>query len=127
MVRYNALAASAWQDGNEGLGSREKRLFAIGSPLYQALVRPIHDWAMSVLARLRMDGTYNQTQPLQRGKIKFFSFDLNTAIDSLPLILTSCMIAGLFGNPFPFSDVQFRLCSVVFQLAYSLKAIGHRL
>ena len=44
-------------------GGGKKRLFAIGSPLYQALVRPIHDWAMTVLARLRMDGTYNQTQP----------------------------------------------------------------
>lgn len=53
-------------------GAGKKRLFAIGSPLYQALVRPIHDWAMTVLARLRMDGTYNQTQPLQylRGKKK---------------------------------------------------------
>jgi len=53
-------------------GAGKKKLFAIGSPLYQALVRPIHDWAMTVLARLRMDGTYNQTQPLQylRGKKK---------------------------------------------------------
>lgn len=46
-------------------GAGKKRLFPIGSPLYQASVRPIHDWAMTVLARLKMDGTYNQTQPLQ--------------------------------------------------------------
>ena len=26
VVRYNALAASAWQDGNEGRGSREERV-----------------------------------------------------------------------------------------------------
>lgn len=79
-------------------GAGKKGLFAIGSPLYQALVRPIHDWAMTVLATLRMSGTYNQTQPLQylrlRGKKKRKSFDLKTAIDSLPVFLTSCMIAG---------------------------------
>ena len=69
----------------------KKKVFAIGSPLYQALVRPIYDWAITVLARLRMDGTYNQTQPLQylRGKKKWFSFDLKAANDSLPLILIS--------------------------------------
>lgn len=46
-------------------GAGKKRLFPIDSPLYQASVRPIHDWAMTVLARLKMDGTYNQTQPLE--------------------------------------------------------------
>lgn len=25
MVRYNAMAAAAWQDGNEGRGSREEK------------------------------------------------------------------------------------------------------
>lgn len=46
-------------------GAGKKRLFPIDSPLYQASVRPIHDWAMTVLARLKKDGTYNQTQPLE--------------------------------------------------------------
>ena len=71
------LDTMRWQPqlGRMGMkveGAGNKRLLAIGSPLYQALVRPIHDWAMTVLARLRMDGTYNQTQPLQylRGKKK---------------------------------------------------------
>lgn len=74
---------------------------------------------MTVLARLRMDGTYNQTQPLQylRGKKKLLSFDLKAATDSLPLILTSCMIAGLFVNPFA-TSWTFILGSVVFQLPY---------
>ena len=108
-------------------GAGKKRLFAIGSPLSQALVRPIHDWAMTVLARLRMDATYNQTQPLQylRGKRKGFSFDLKAATDSLPVILTSSMIAGLFGNPFE-TSWTFILCSVVFQLPYSLDNKGYR-
>ncbi|KAM1787890.1 hypothetical protein ACFX11_038247 [Malus domestica] len=39
-------------------GAGKKRLFPIDSPLYQASVRPIHDWAMTVLARLKMDGLF---------------------------------------------------------------------
>lgn len=107
-------------------GAGKKRLFPIDSPLYQASVRPIHDWAMTVLARLKMDGTYNQTQPLEYliGKKKWFSFDLKAATDSLPVILTSCMIAGLFGNPFA-TSWTFILCSVVFQLPY-LDKKGYR-
>lgn len=120
------LDTMRWQPqlGRMGMkveGAGKKGLFPIGSPLYQALVRPIHDWAMTVLARFKMEGTYNQTQPLQylRGNKKRFSFDLKAATDSLPVILTSCMIAGLFGNPFA-TSWTFILCSVVFQLPYSL-------
>lgn len=98
------LDTMRWQPqlGRMGMkveGAGKKRLFPIGSPLYQALVRPIHDWAMTVLARFKMEGTSNQTQPLQylKGKKKGFFFDLKAATDSFPVILTSCMIAGLFG------------------------------
>ncbi|KAI4298054.1 hypothetical protein MLD38_040518 [Melastoma candidum] len=66
-------------------GAGKKRLFAIGSPLYQALA----------------------------------------TTDSLPLILTPSMIAGLFGNPFA-TSWTFILCSVVFQLPYSLDNQGYR-
>ena len=52
----------------------KKKVFAIGSPLYQALVRPIHRWAMMVSTSLRMDGTYNQTQPLLQRKEKMILF-----------------------------------------------------
>ena len=49
------------------------------------------------------------------------------ATDSLPVIFTSCMIAGLFGNPFPFpTSWTFILCSVVFQLPSSLDNQGYR-
>ncbi|KAA0032904.1 hypothetical protein E6C27_scaffold81G001270 [Cucumis melo var. makuwa] len=66
----DATAAFGYRRGMKGEEAGKKRLFPIGSPLYQALVRPIHDyWAM-------------------------------TGKDSLPVILTSCMIAGFFGNPF---------------------------
>lgn len=69
------LDTMRWQSqlGRMGMKVEEagKNLFfPIGSPLYHALVRPIHDWAMTVLARLRMVGTYNQTQSLQYLRIK---------------------------------------------------------
>lgn len=54
----------------KGEEAGKKRLFPIGSPLYQALVRPIHDWAMTVLARYSLILTYNQTQSLQYFRIK---------------------------------------------------------
>ncbi|KAH7511618.1 hypothetical protein FEM48_ZijujMtG0004900 (mitochondrion) [Ziziphus jujuba var. spinosa] len=57
------LDTMRWQPqlGSMGMkveGAGKKRLFPIGSPLYQALVRPIHDWAMTVLARFKMDGLF---------------------------------------------------------------------
>lgn len=52
-MTFIITAPWAWQDGNEGRGSREEKVipYWLGSPLYQALVRPIHDWAMTLLAR----------------------------------------------------------------------------
>ena len=57
-VYHSRVAASI-----EGGGKR--RLFIIGNYVQQRLLRPYHDWAMSVLRRLPQDGTYNQTKPLQ--------------------------------------------------------------
>lgn len=63
------------------------RVFAIGNPILQALLKPLHNWTMSVLRLLPMDGTYDQTRPLKRliGKMELFSFDLKAATDSLPI------------------------------------------
>lgn len=38
-------------------GSGKVRVFAIANPLLQALVRPLHDWAMDVLRLLPTDGS----------------------------------------------------------------------
>ncbi|KAJ0074601.1 hypothetical protein Patl1_37613 [Pistacia atlantica] len=76
VVRYNALAASAWQDGNEGRGSKEEKVIRYWLTLVSGLVLE------------------------RKSKI---DLDFKAATDSLPVIFTSCMIAGLFGNPFPFA------------------------
>lgn len=66
----------------EGGGKRR----AMGNYLYQRLLRPVHDWLMEVLRRLPMDGTFMQTQPLDRlvGEQTCFSFDLKSATDRWP-------------------------------------------
>jgi len=59
-------------------GSGEVRVFANPLPLFQALVRPLHDWVMNVLRRLPTDGTYNP-RPLL-GQSNLFSFDLKARL-----------------------------------------------
>jgi len=48
-------------------GAGKLRLFIIGNYVKQRLLKPYHDWAMSVLRRLDCDGTYNQTKPPRAG------------------------------------------------------------
>lgn len=64
-------------------GGGKRRIFAIGMYVKQLLLRPIHDWAMTLLRDIPCDGTYNQTAPLRYlvGKSKLFSFDLSSATD----------------------------------------------
>lgn len=58
-------------------GGGKLRLFLIGNYIKQRLLKPYHDWAMSVLRRLPGDGTYHQTKPLARlrGRMEVYSYD----------------------------------------------------
>lgn len=47
-------------------GAGKRRLFAIGNSIKQRLLRPVHDWAMSVLRTLPTDGTFDQMGPIRR-------------------------------------------------------------
>lgn len=78
-------------------GAGKVRTFAIASPLLQSLLRPVHDWAMSVLRRLPTDGTYDQLAPLHRlkGKMVLYSFDLKSA---LPSHLSANLLFAYFGH-----------------------------
>ncbi|KAL5798384.1 hypothetical protein ACOSQ2_003204 [Xanthoceras sorbifolium] len=79
-------------------GAGKLRLFIIGNYVKQRLLKPYHDWAMSVLRRLDCDGTYNQTKPLER-LVRFqnvYSFDMKSATDRWPRVLIYQMIALLF-------------------------------
>lgn len=41
-------------------GAGKTRIFAIPNAVKQALLRPAHDWCMSVLRLIPMDGTFDQ-------------------------------------------------------------------
>lgn len=66
----------------------KRRIFAIGNYVNQRLLKPVHDWLMKVLVRIKMDGTFNQTRPLDllSGECNCHSFDLSAATDRWPLV-----------------------------------------
>jgi len=47
-------------------GAGKERTFSIPSAFKQALLRPAHDWCMSILRMIPMDGTYDQLKPLEK-------------------------------------------------------------
>lgn len=65
-------------------GGGKRRVFPIGNYVKQRLLRPFHNWAMSVLRTLICDGTFDQSRPLSRlkGKHHLFRFYLKSATDS---------------------------------------------
>lgn len=75
----------------------KERVFAITDSITQSVMAPLSDGIFSILKNIPMDGTFNQTQPLDRlislykdGQLKgekFFSYDLTAATDRLPLSL----------------------------------------
>jgi len=58
-------------------GAGKIRIFALANPLLQGMVRPIHDWLMTILSLIRSDGTLNQLRPLSfiRHRLEYYSFD----------------------------------------------------
>nr|UJQ92534.1 MAG: putative RNA-dependent RNA polymerase [Mitoviridae sp.] len=76
------------------------RVFAIGNPILQNLIRPLHDWVMDLLKSLPTDGTYNQLAPLRRlkGHMILYSYDLKSATDLLPAVISRDMLFALFGR-----------------------------
>lgn len=80
-------------------GGGKRRIIAIGNYMKQRLLRPYHDWMMSVLSRIPNDGTYDQTRPIRFlvGHKDFFSYDLKSATDRWPLTYLFCLMRYLFG------------------------------
>lgn len=64
-------------------GGGKRRIFAIGNFINQRLLAPIQKWLMKVLRRIPMDGTFNQTKPLDllKGATTCSSFDLKSATE----------------------------------------------
>lgn len=88
-------------------GAGKRRVFAIGNYVNQRLLYPVHEWLMNVLRTLPMDGTFNQTKPLERlrGSKVTFSYDLKAATDRWPLRFLDATMIFFFGKSFSHSAV----------------------
>lgn len=96
LMLYFAPGRLAFHFKAEGAG--KVRVFAIPNSFKQALLRPAHDWCMSILKGIQMDGTYDQVRPLRRiSKLRrLFSFDLSSATDRFPLSVQALTINSIF-------------------------------
>lgn len=101
-------------------GRAKRRIFAIGNYVNQRLLRPIHDWLMENLRRLRMDGTFHQTKPLTyiTNRTNYFCYDLSAATDRLPLIVLSTLISHFFGDVYSSAIVKSALATNVFDVPF---------
>jgi len=82
-------------------GAGKRRIFAICNYVKQRLLYPVHKWAMIVLSKIPMDGTFNQIAPIDRLRVSRFkntySFDLKSATDRWPLSVIYTLVELLFG------------------------------
>jgi len=76
------------------------RVFAMVDPITQWLLAPLHKYLFSILKTVPMDGTFNQLKPVFRlfrtsGIRSFFSLDLSSATDRLPISIQSLLLTHL--------------------------------
>lgn len=84
-------------------------MFAIADTITQSVLAPLHDAIFRLLRRLPMDGTFNQDAPVSRllrrvrdGDLvspTFYSYDLSSATDRLPVALQQQILSALVGIP----------------------------
>jgi len=73
--------------------SGKARIVGITNWWIQVILYPLHSGIMSMLERIPMDGTFDQSKPVLRllGRVqngqRFYSFDLSSATDRLPVVL----------------------------------------
>jgi len=66
------------------------------------MLKPLHDCLFSILKKIPMDGTFDQHAPLEvliSNKLvghKFYSFDLSSATDRLPIKLQCDILNIMF-------------------------------
>lgn len=103
----------------------KRRIFAIGNYVNQGLLKPIHDWLAQVLSRIPMDGTFDQTRPLDRlkGEKVCYSYDLKSATDRWPLKLMFESVTLLFDRSFASSVVNSCLATNIFQIPFTVLII----
>jgi len=108
-------------------GGGKRRVFAIGNYINQRLLKPVHDWLMSVLRMLPMDGTFNQEGPLDRleGERHVFSYDLKNATDRWPLLLLFEVMSAAFDRSFASAVVNSALAMNAFVVPFVKRKFFH--
>lgn len=104
------------------VGGGKRRLFIIGNYVKQCLLKPYHDWAMSVLRRIPTDGTFDQTAPLKYVRFgnDVSSFDLKSATDRFPSQILFHVMEALFGEEVASATVVAGLSSSRFDIGPKL-------
>jgi hypothetical protein len=96
----NAVAQFAIKEEAAG----KIRVFALVDSITQTVLAPLHDSLFRLLRAIPTDGTFDQEASLERGMEKAvrngkaFSFDLTAATDRIPVLLTTYILAGLYGD-----------------------------
>lgn len=108
-------------------GGGKRRVFAIGNYINQRLLKPVHDWLMSVLRMLPMDGTFNQEGPLDRleGERHVFSYYLKNATDRWPLLLLFEVMSAAFDRSFASAVVNSALAMNAFVVPFVKRKFFH--
>lgn len=90
----------------------------------QRLLNPVHDWAMSVLKTIPMDGASDQEKPIKRLRLtkpkSTYCFDLKSATDRWPLSVIYTVFMLLFGPTYASAVVNSSLGLNTFLLSYPL-------
>lgn len=95
-------------------------MFAIGNTVLQLLLKPFHDWYMTALKTIRMDGTFHQGRPLRylRGKMRVFSYDLSAATDRFPVRALFPVAEALWGPELASASVNTALAGSIFEVPF---------
>lgn len=106
--------------GSSTEGRAKRRIFAIGNYVCQRLLQPVHSFLMNVLRRLPSDGTFHQVKPLEniRSREYYYSYDLSSATDRMPLRILFYVMQCLFGRSFASAVVNSTLACHIFEVPF---------
>jgi hypothetical protein len=108
--RYSPLTGELIPRSLGRLGFKQEaagklRVFAMVDPFTQWLLKPMHEDIFTVLRLIPQDGTENQHGPIHRLILRYpngpyFSFDLSSATDRLPIWLQIQLVKSWSGSVF---------------------------
>jgi len=75
------------------------RVFAMVDCFTQWAMKPLHDYLFSILRMIPQDGTFDQLAPINllqaKGHSRFWSLDLSSATDRLPILIQGALLSRL--------------------------------